>query len=59
MGLTRLHLSVGVLPGGICGTGLANAIFVDGMTLDDNRSLKGKVDPLPAEIRRLRTELRT
>ena len=58
VGLTRLYFGVVVLLGGIFGIGLANAIFVDEMTMDNNRDLERKVDLLTEEIRRLRTELR-
>jgi voltage-gated sodium channel len=43
--------------GGIFGIGLANAVFVDEMTMDNNQELERKVDELTREIRALRERL--
>ena len=57
VGLTRLYFGSVVVLGGIFGIGLANAIFVDEMTMDNNRELERKVDELTREIRELRREI--
>ncbi|PPK88267.1 voltage-gated sodium channel [Neolewinella xylanilytica] len=57
VGMTRLYFGSVVLLGGIFGIGLANAIFVDEMTMDNNRELERKVDALTEEIRALRRGL--
>ncbi|WP_232830065.1 ion transporter [Lewinella sp. IMCC34191] len=57
VGMTRLYFGTVVLLGGIFGIGLANAIFVDEMTMDNNRELERKVDALTHEIRELRRDL--
>ncbi len=57
VGMTRLYFGTVVLIGGIFGIGLANAIFVDEMTMDNNRELEKKVDVLTEEIRALRRGL--
>ncbi|WP_232826512.1 ion transporter [Lewinella sp. IMCC34183] len=57
VGLTRFYFASVVLIGGIFGIGLANAIFVDEMTMDNNRDLERKVDALTEEIRALRRSL--
>lgn len=46
-----------VLVGGIFGLSLANAIFVDEMTLDNNQSLERKIDELQAQVAALRDML--
>ncbi|MHC4943791.1 MAG: hypothetical protein ACYTG7_12310 [Planctomycetota bacterium] len=43
---------------GIIGLSLANAIFIDEMTVDNTQALENKVDALQAEIRSLRDEMR-
>ena len=57
IGMTRFYFSVVVILGGIFGIGLANAVFVDEMTMDNNRALEEKVDALAEEIRALRSTL--
>lgn len=57
VGLTRFYFVVVVLLGGIFGMSLANAVFVDEMTMDNNRELEKKVDALAQEIRALRESL--
>ena len=56
-GLARVYFMLAVLCGGILGLALANAIFVDEMTMDNNDDLETKVDALTAEIRALRADL--
>ncbi|MCB0622163.1 MAG: ion transporter, partial [Saprospiraceae bacterium] len=51
VGLTRFYFVVVVLVGGIFGMSLANAIFVDEMTMDNTRALEDKIDTLQAELR--------
>ncbi len=57
VGMTRFYFSVVVVLGGIFGIGLANAVFVDEMTMDNNQALEQKVDALTEEIRALRRQL--
>jgi voltage-gated sodium channel len=54
IGLTRFYFIVIVLVGGILGMSLANAVFVDEMTMDNNRALEDKIDNLEVEIRSLK-----
>lgn len=53
-GITKAYFVLVVLVGGIFGMSLANAIFVDEMTMDNNRDLEKKVDELRWEIRELK-----
>jgi len=54
LGLTRTYFVLVVLFGGIFGLSLANAIFVDEMTVDNNQDLEAKIDRLIEEIRQSR-----
>ena len=54
VGLTRLYFILIVLVGGILGMSLANAVFVDEMTMDNNRELEDKIDDLQVQIRELK-----
>lgn len=56
-GLARAYFVVAVMLGGLLGLSMANAIFVDEMTLDNTDELSRKVDALHEEIRALRAEL--
>ncbi|MEM1119049.1 MAG: ion transporter [Bacteroidota bacterium] len=51
---TRFFFVLIVLIGGIFGMSLANAVFVDEMTMDNNRELEDKIDRLQSEIRQIR-----
>ncbi len=53
----RLYFSGAVLIGGILGLSLANAVFVDEMTMDNNRGVEAKLDLLTDELRSLRQQL--
>jgi len=53
-GLARFFFVIIVLMGGIFGMSLANAIFVDEMTMDNNQKLEKKVDALQQEIVKIR-----
>jgi voltage-gated sodium channel len=53
-GLARFFFVVVVLMGGIFGMSLANAIFVDEMTMDNNTKLEKKVDELQQEMVKIR-----
>ena len=57
-GLTRFYFVVIVLMGGIFGMSLANAIFVDEMTMDNNQDLERKIDGLYEEIKELKNILK-
>ena len=53
----RLYFVVAVVVGGIIGLSLANAVFVDEMTMDNTEKLEDKVEILLAEVRSLRAEI--
>lgn len=53
-GLTRVYFSMVVLLGGIFGMSLANAVFVDEMTMDNNDVLEEKIDTLQREIEEIK-----
>lgn len=55
-GMMRLYFVVAVLTGGIFGMSLANAVFVDEMTMDNNLELEQKIDILQDQVKEL-TEL--
>ncbi len=46
----RFYFVLVVLLGGIFGMSLANAVFVDEMTIDNNQVLEGKIDQLSKQI---------
>ena len=54
---SRIFFSIAVLVGGVLGFSLANAVFIDEMTLDNNRALEAKIDSLSLEIAELRSLL--
>ncbi len=56
-GLTRFYFLLIVLFGGIFGMSIANAIFVDEMTIDNNRVLEDKIDKLQEQINQLQEML--
>ena len=53
IGLIRLYFVLIVCSGGIFGVSLANAIFVDEMTMDNNLDLERKIDNLSEKIEKL------
>lgn len=53
-GFTRMFFVFIVLCGGIFGLSLANAVFVDEMTIDNNRVLEEKIDELQLQLSELR-----
>ncbi|MCP4692383.1 MAG: ion transporter [Desulfobacterales bacterium] len=55
----RLYFILAVLFGGILGLSLANAIFVDEMTVDNTQKLEEMVTELTEEVRALRLDLET
>jgi len=56
-GLTRLYFIVVVTLGGIFGMSLANAVFVDEMTSDNNNALEDKLDSMERQIAELKSML--
>ena len=56
-GLTRFYFVIVVLFGGIFGMSLANAVFVDEMTMDNNDKLEDKIDELQKQIAELKAIL--
>lgn len=58
IGVTRFYFVVVVLIGGIFGMSLANAVFVDEMTIDNNRELEQKIDALTKELMELKEMLK-
>lgn len=57
IGITRFYFVVVVLLGGVFGMSLANAVFVDEMTMDNNDVIESKIDQLQQEIQELKTLL--
>lgn len=57
IGLTRLYFVLVVLVGGIFGMSLANAVFVDEMTIDNTKEMEAKIDSLQTEIAEIKTLL--
>lgn len=53
-GFTRFYFVLIVLLGGIFGMSLANAVFVDEMTMDNNDALEAKIDQLQSDIQELK-----
>lgn len=58
IGLTRFYFILVVLFGGIFGMSLANAVFVDEMTMDNNRELEQKIDALQEQVAELKDLLK-
>ncbi len=56
-GITRFYFICIVLAGGIFGMSLANAVFVDEMTSDNNADLETKIDHLEEQIKELKSLL--
>ncbi len=54
IGFSRFFFVLIVLIGGIFGMSLANAVFVDEMTMDNNNELEAKIDKLQGEITQIR-----
>ena len=59
VGVTRFYFVLIVLLGGIFGMSLANAVFVDEMTMDNNDELEAKIDLLHQEIQELKELLKS
>jgi voltage-gated sodium channel len=57
VGVTRLYFGLVVLLGGVLGMSLANAVFVDEMTMDNTDELEEKVDRLGEQIAELKQML--
>lgn len=53
----RVFFMASVLGGGMLGFSLANAVFLDEMTMDNNRELEAKVDRLSEQISALQKQL--
>ncbi|MCH2082540.1 MAG: ion transporter [Saprospiraceae bacterium] len=58
IGITRFYFAIIVLIGGIFGMSLANAVFVDEMTMDNNVVLEEKIDALQEQINHLQELIR-
>ncbi len=56
--LTRMYFAFIVLIGGIFGMSLANAIFVDEMTIDNNAKVEEQLDRLETQIEELKEILK-
>ena len=50
IGFTRFYFVIIVLIGGIFGMSLANAVFVDEMTMDNNDAIEAKIDDLQKQV---------
>lgn len=59
IGLTRLYFVIIVLVGGIFGMSLANAVFVDEMTMDNTDAIEVKIDKLQRDIEELKELLKS
>lgn len=57
IGVTRLYFGLMVLIGGVLGMSLANAVFVDEMTMDNTDVLEAKVDDLKEQVAELKQML--
>jgi voltage-gated sodium channel len=55
--ISRIYFATTMLFGGIFGLSLANAVFVDEMTIDNTDDLEAKVDRLSGQIEELRAVL--
>ncbi|MCP3929084.1 MAG: ion transporter [Bacteroidetes bacterium] len=53
-GVTRFYFVIIVLIGGIFGMSLANAIFVDEMTMDNTKEMEEKIDKLQEQVAELK-----
>ena len=53
----RLFFVLVVITGGMLGMSLANAIFVDEMTMDNNKNLEDKIDKLSEQVLQLQKQL--
>lgn len=53
----RLFFVLVVITGGMLGMSLANAIFVDEMTMDNNKNLEDKIDKLSEQVLHLQEQL--
>ena len=58
IGAMRFYFVMVVLVGGIFGMSLANAVFVDEMTLDNNKELEDKIDLLNTQIQEIKALLK-
>jgi voltage-gated sodium channel len=58
LGMMRFYFVLVVLLGGIFGMSLANAVFVDEMTMDNNKVLEDKIDKLQEQILELKELLK-
>ncbi|MEZ4992212.1 MAG: ion transporter [Saprospiraceae bacterium] len=58
LGMMRFYFVLVVLLGGIFGMSLANAVFVDEMTMDNNKVLEDKIDQLQEQILELKELLK-
>jgi voltage-gated sodium channel len=58
-GLTRFYFILVVLSGGIFGMSLANAVFVDEMTSDNNEDLENKIDNLELQLKEIKEMLKS
>ena len=54
-GLTRFYFIIVVTLGGVFGMSLANAVFVDEMTSDNNKDIEAKLDHLQIQIAELKS----
>lgn len=57
IGITRLYFGFIVLLGGVFGMSLANAVFVDEMTMDNNEKLEAKIDGMQQQLTEMRALL--
>ena len=58
-GICGVYFVVAVAIGGLLGLSLANAVFVDEMTMDNTDELEAKIDRLIDKVESLEAELKT
>jgi voltage-gated sodium channel len=58
IGVTRFYFVIVVLVGGVFGLSLANAVFVDEMTMDNTDAIEAKIDSLRQELVELKELLK-
>ncbi|MFQ5572538.1 MAG: ion transporter, partial [Rhodothermales bacterium] len=56
--MIRMYFMLSVLVGGLLGLSMANAVFVDEMTADNNDRLEQMVENLHGELQQFREEMR-
>ena len=56
--IARIYFVIAVTVGGLLGISLANAVFVDEMTMDNTDELEAKIDRLLEQVAKLEAEIK-